>query len=205
VAAVLEAWDRRYAADSVGADLFARWLVLMTPDRELRGVTAEPWSAHRPLDTPAGLADPVRAAGALSRAARSLLEGAGILSRPWGDVTRAARGEHVTRGHGHLDPFGVFRVSGFVRGEDGVFDTVFGTTFVAAVEFTSPVRARVLLSYGNSSQPGSPHAGDQLDLLARGEYREAWLTRAEVEAHLARREEVGPGAPHVPPPVRTSS
>ncbi|WP_211238264.1 penicillin acylase family protein, partial [Deinococcus pimensis] len=46
---VLERWDRRYAADSVGADLFARWLSMMRPDRELRGVTAAAWSADRPL------------------------------------------------------------------------------------------------------------------------------------------------------------
>ncbi len=92
-------------------------------------------------------------------------------------------------GHGHLDPFGVFRVSGFVKADDDRFDTVFGTTYVAAVEFTTPVRARVLLTYGNSSQPGSPHVGDQLPLFARGETREAWLTRADVEAHLASRDE----------------
>jgi acyl-homoserine-lactone acylase len=39
------------------------------------------------------------------------------------------------------------------------------------IEFTDPVRAKVLLSYGNATQPGSPHVGDQLELYARKELR----------------------------------
>lgn len=50
---------------------------------------------------------------------------------------------------------------------------------------------RVLLSYGNASQPGSPHDGDQLPLLSEQRLRPAWRTRAEVEANLELREGVG--------------
>jgi acyl-homoserine-lactone acylase len=82
----------------------------------------------------------------------------------------------------------VFRVSAFVRCPGGTFETGFGTTYVAITEFTRPVRARVLLSYGNSSQPDSPHNGDQLALWARGELRDALLTREAAEAQLAYRE-----------------
>ncbi len=42
----------------------------------------------------------------------------------------------------------------------------------------------MLLSYGNASQPGSPHAGDQLELVSQEKLRPAWRTRAEVEANL---------------------
>jgi acyl-homoserine-lactone acylase len=59
---------------------------------------------------------------------------------------------------------------------------------VAAVEFSDPVRAEVLLSYGNASQAGSSHRGDQLPLLAEKELRTAWRTREEVEANLERSE-----------------
>ena len=59
---------------------------------------------------------------------------------------------------------------------------------MAAVDFADPVRARVLMSYGNATQPHSPHVGDQLELFARKELREAWLTRSDVEAHLGSRE-----------------
>jgi acyl-homoserine-lactone acylase len=65
---------------------------------------------------------------------------------------------------------------------------VFGASFVAGVDFASPTRAKVLMSYGQSSQPGSPHAADQLPLLAEKRMRDAWRTRAEVEANLESRD-----------------
>jgi acyl-homoserine-lactone acylase len=68
------------------------------------------------------------------------------------------------------------------------FRPVFGDGWVAALEFaeTGP-RGQVLLTYGNSSQPGSPHDGDQLPLLSRGEMRPLWFSREDVEANVARR------------------
>jgi acyl-homoserine-lactone acylase len=63
---------------------------------------------------------------------------------------------------------------------------------VAVVEFSSPLRARTLVGYGNWSRRGSKHRTDQLELYSRKELRPVWLTRAEVEAHLERREAVVP-------------
>jgi acyl-homoserine-lactone acylase len=62
-----------------------------------------------------------------------------------------------------------------------------GETWVAMIEFSTPVRAWGLMSYGNSRQPGTAHHADQLQMLARGEFRELWLQRAQVEAHLEER------------------
>jgi hypothetical protein len=55
------------------------------------------------------------------------------------------------------------------------------------VEFSHPIRAKVLLMYGNSSNPHSPHFGDQLRLAAKYQWREPWLTRGEIEKHLENR------------------
>ena len=63
-----------------------------------------------------------------------------------------------------------------------------GDSFYAAVEFGTTPHARVMLAYGNASQPKSRHAGDQLELFARGEMRTPWLDRADVEAHLESRD-----------------
>ncbi|WP_052326615.1 penicillin acylase family protein [Deinococcus peraridilitoris] len=189
-AGVLAGWDHRFDSASAQAHLFSRWLVGLGANRTLSNVTREPWQESEPLDTPRGLADEGAALSALEQAASALLQEYGSLERPWGTLTHARRGEYSVPGHGHLDPFGVFRVSGFQPAAEGMFDMAFGTTYIAAIEFSRPVRARVLLAYGNSSQPNSPHVGDQLPLFARGELRPAWLTRPEVEAHLARRDEV---------------
>ena len=44
-----------------------------------------------------------------------------------------------------------------------------------------------LMDAGYASQPGSPHAGDQLRLIAEKRMRPAWRTRADVEANLESR------------------
>jgi acyl-homoserine-lactone acylase len=59
-----------------------------------------------------------------------------------------------------------------------------GDTYIAAIEFSQPVRAQVLTTYGNASQPNSPHIDDQLPLFARNVMRPAWRTREEIMAHL---------------------
>ncbi len=45
-----------------------------------------------------------------------------------------------------------------------------------------------LLTYGNASQAGSPHVGDQLKLFAEKQLKPVWRTRAEVEKNLEKRE-----------------
>ncbi len=188
-AQVLAQWDRRYEPDSAGAALFAQWLLAMQPrDRMLSNVFAEPWDASRPLQTPQGLAQPDLAVERLVEVAAQWQAQGIPLERTWGQIARIRRGRFDFPGHGLLDPYGVFRSSGFVQDADGRFRTVFGTTYIAAIEFARPVRAQVLLAYGNSSQADSPHFGDQLELFAHKQMRNAWLTRAEIEAHLQKQE-----------------
>ena len=46
----------------------------------------------------------------------------------------------------------------------------------------------VLLSYGNATQKGSPHNGDQLELFSKKELRDAWFTKSEVDANTVQTE-----------------
>lgn len=62
-----------------------------------------------------------------------------------------------------------------------------GETWVSLVEFSTPIKAKGLMSYGNASQPGSAHISDQLKLLSKGEFRTLWTTREQVEQHLESR------------------
>jgi acyl-homoserine-lactone acylase len=56
-------------------------------------------------------------------------------------------------------------VTYFFPATDGKFQALGGDTYVAVVEFTDPVRAKVLLSYGNATQAGSRHVGDQIEAI----------------------------------------
>ena len=83
---------------------------------------------------------------------------------------------------------GIFRVITFGNDHGKTRSQSHGETWISAVEFSSPVKARVLMTYGNSSQPDSPHAKDQLPLLVKKQLRTAWTTKAEVEANLESRD-----------------
>ena len=79
---------------------------------------------------------------------------------------------------------GVFDVIDFAPTANGTRTANFGDSFIAVVSFARTPRAKVLMTYGNASQAGSAHIADQAPLLATHTLRDAWLTRAEVEAHL---------------------
>jgi acyl-homoserine-lactone acylase len=181
---VLETWDRKTDADSRGALLFQAFI------EDYWGLVgsrffAVPWDAGSPLDTPNGIADPAAAATALETASRKVEARYGAFDVPWGEAHRFRRGEVDLPANGFHDPYGVFRGAWFEEAEDGRLMVTGGDTYVAAIEFSDPVRAMAVLGYGNSSQPGSPHLSDQLQFLARKELRPVWRTREEIEAHLS--------------------
>ncbi|MEW5928653.1 MAG: acylase [Gemmatimonadota bacterium] len=190
-AEVLERWDRTADAESRGAVLFAAWAREARPTAGGRGF-ARRWDPAAPLATPSGLADLGAAAAALARAAERVERAYGALDVPWGQVNRLSRDLPGNGASG--DPLGVFHVVDYAPTEGG--DTLYavaGDTYVGAVEFTpGGPRAQTLLSYGNATQPGSPHVRDQLPLLARREMRPVWRTRAEVEANLEERTPIRP-------------
>jgi acyl-homoserine-lactone acylase len=109
----------------------------------------------------------------------------GSLSVAWGDVYRLKYGgRDLPANGGPGDPTGLFRTAYFTPTGADKNAIEAGDTFYAVVEFSQPLTARVLLAYGNATQPSSAHVGDQLELFARKEMRVPWLTRAEVEANL---------------------
>lgn len=182
--AVLRAWDRTADAGSRGGVLFAE----LHRQIQRAGVDfAVAWDEARPLATPDGFADPAAAASALDRAAAEVEREHGALDVAWGDVHRLRRGRFDLPANGGSSALGIFRVVNY-RVNDSTPEAFGGDSYVAVVELADPVRAVALLSYGNASQPGSPHVGDQLELFARKELRPVWRTRQEIEAHLAERE-----------------
>lgn len=192
-AGILDAWDRHFEPESIGAPLFALWLMEMLPEgTPFTDMLAVPWDPAAPLDTPRGLANPRTAAAALESAAAKLRSAAGSLGVPWGALFRLRHGSVDLPGHGSRDPMGVFRVTSYVPADDGRFTSSGGTSFVAAVEFADPMRAMALIAYGNASQPESPHIADQLPLYARKDLRPVWRDRPEIEAHLEAREVIAP-------------
>jgi acyl-homoserine-lactone acylase len=193
-AAVLANWDRQAQATSTGTLLFIFWVQAMeSPDLERSyGLFRTPWNPNDPLTMPTGIADPQKAVLALSAAAGRMQTLFGRLDRPWGDIARVQRGKFDLPANGcDGDPYGTIRVLFLdysnLESKKQILVSG-GDSYVAGVEFGNEVKARVLMTYGNASQPGSPHLGDQLVLSSRGEMRTPWRTRAEIEANLEEHE-----------------
>jgi acyl-homoserine-lactone acylase len=184
---VLAAWDRSAEAESRGAVLFQAFVRELNRRSGSAGPFAVRWSETDPRRTPRGLADAAVAVAALEAAAASVEADYGALDVPWGQVHRLRQGQVDLPANGGPNELGIFRVVGYAPGPEKRFRAASGDSFVAAIEFSSPVRARVLIGYGNASQPGSPHLSDQLPLFARQELRPVWRTREEITAHLAER------------------
>ncbi len=192
---VLASWDRRFDSDSVGAVVFAFWA--MSYDASILGGSPFPADAYAvpfdpadPLGTPHGLADPARAVAGLEFAARAVQDTFGTLQVPWGAFVGFRVGERAFQGFGAPpEAFGVFSPNFAAPTPQGPLATVAGDTWVAVIELGDPVTARAVLSYGNATQAGDPHVGDQLEIYAAKSLRPVWRDRTEIEAHLERREQ----------------
>jgi acyl-homoserine-lactone acylase len=187
-AEVLSHWDRSADAGSRGAVLFVQWWSDYGRRMGVKTRYAQPWSANRPLTTPDGLADTAAALAALSSAARTVTKNYGALDVPWGDVFRLREDSLDLPGNGGSGAYGVFSVVDYQPVAGNRYRAVGGDSYEAVIEFSSPVRAMSLVAYGNASRTGSPHRTDQLALFSRKQFKPVWRTRAQVEAHLERRE-----------------
>jgi acyl-homoserine-lactone acylase len=187
-ASVLENWDRNVDADSRGAVLFYAWATrFMGPSLASQAGFSIPYELKSPLTTARGLKDPQAAAQQLDEAAVETQKDFGSLDVPWGKVMRYQLAGVDLPANGGFGNLGIFRVITFGPLHGGTRSQVHGETWVEMVEFSTPLKAKVLMSYGNSSQPGSPHQTDQLPYLARKELRTAWRTRPDIEANLESR------------------
>ncbi|MEM7581561.1 MAG: penicillin acylase family protein, partial [Cyanobacteria bacterium P01_A01_bin.80] len=183
-ATVLEKWDRQANTDSRGAVLFASWAQELDFDKTF----SQSWMEDSPQTTPDGLANPQDAVKLLETAATKVQKVYGKLDVAWGEVFRLKYGNVNLPGNGGDGDLGIFRVVNFAPSENGQFQPVAGDSYVAAIEFSKPVRAMALMSYGNSSQRGSRHSVDQLQLFAEKKLRPVWRTKKDIKAHLETRQ-----------------
>jgi len=181
---VLAKWDRNADNASDGMLLFYKFMLEAHSDFGAIGGFAVPTDDRKPLTTPRGFADPAKAVAALDKVAGEVEQEYGKLNVPWGEVMRFRRGTLDAAGNGAPSALGAIRTVNASPFVNGKVEGVAGDTYFAVIEFSTPVHAEALLSYGNWSKKGSPHVEDQMRLLSRKEMRPIWRDRKDVEAHL---------------------
>lgn len=174
--AVLRGWNRSSELDARGAPLFREfWRAALQIPRVYR----QPADKARPVDTPMGLnmAD-AEVAGkvwdALGGAVRKIKAAGFPADVALGQVQRPVFTDEPVFLHGGDEIEGVLNNLGD-RGAPGLsargLRIDYGTSYVQTVTFDDrgPV-AQALLTYGQSTVPGSPHQTDQMKLYARKEW-----------------------------------
>jgi acyl-homoserine-lactone acylase len=182
-AAVLTKWDRMTNAESRGAVLFKLFADQYFGTGNIEPRLRVKFDPAHPLDSANGLADRARALQALAAAAQECRKTYGALEVPWGDVYRYASGKADVPGNGGPGRLGVFRTIDFTSRVGNRYYAAHGETFLCTIEFSKQQQAQCVLSYGNSSQPGSVHLEDQLPLMVQKKLHPVWRERKEIEAN----------------------
>jgi acyl-homoserine-lactone acylase len=190
--AVLARWDRTDDASSRGAQVFREF---WRRARGLPGLWRVPFDREDPIRTPAGLDLGPRPAqlalrdalfDALGQGVHALREAGFAIDAPLGELQR------------HASPAGSVALSGGEEGEGVLnalgesgltpltrrgYDIDQGTSWLQLVDFADDgPRARGLLVYGQSSNPASPFAFDQLPAYAARQWFELPFDAADVAA-----------------------
>lgn len=183
---VLSKWDRKAEINSSGTLLFTQWAGKM--NLWDNSTYKQKWSLSEPLTTPNGFSNPRQAVALLGQAADEVKKNYGSLNIEWGSVVRLKRGENDFPANGAPDMLGALRVI-WPGGMDK--DKIIvggGESWISITEFGEKLTAKVILSYGNSSEVDSPNYGDQLKLFSEKKYRDALFYREDVLKHAVKKE-----------------
>lgn len=192
--ALLADWDYRFGIDSVETTLAVYWAQAL-----MDSVSDEAGAAEINIyDYMAANASAVQKLDALREASAELESDWGSWQVPWGEVNRYQRinGDIVQQFNDEEESWPV----GFASGRWGALASfgsrkypgtrrMYGTSgnsFVAAVEFGSPLRAKAITVGGLQNDPALPHFDDQAEMYASGEFRDVLFYRDDIEANLER-------------------
>ena len=199
--ALLRAWDHRWSVSSVPTALAIFWvqdlMSHVSDAAKAKGITAGDQLAMYGY-----LANETTAAQrleALARATGKLQQNFGTWKTPWGDINRFQRlsGE-VGAGFDDAKPSLPVGFTASAWGSLAAFSAPgaqktkkiyggVGNSFIAVVDFGPRIKAKSILAGGESGDPASPHFNDQAERYTKGDFKDVWFYREDVEQHVERK------------------
>ncbi|MEL6675794.1 MAG: penicillin acylase family protein [Bacteroidota bacterium] len=193
---LLRAWNFHYGEESVGTALGVYWEEKLKPIVNKKSGAREARNSLMWDEVIISFSTDEEKVAALRSAMDHLEKDFGNWKTPWGEINRFQRltGKiqetyddeqasipvgFTSSLYGSLAAYWAVSPAKVVRryGRGG-------NSFVAVVEFGEKVIARSVVSGGQAAQPDSPHFTDQAALFCKGQFKEVYFYRDEVEAHL---------------------
>jgi acyl-homoserine-lactone acylase len=192
--AALKHWNRRTAADSVPTAVAIFWGQELV-DRK----GAEARDADEPVyDYLVGNLTDTERIDALLASLAKLQRDFGRWQMPWGEINRfQRRTDDIVQPYDDEQPSLPVGFASSAWGALASFDSTkprktkkiygaVGNSFVAAVDFGPTIRAKAIMSGGESGDPASPHFTDQALMFSQGKFRDVLFTPDDVRAHAER-------------------
>lgn len=188
--AVLEAWDGRSDADSVGTHLFEEFVTRAPTGSDLWAV---PFDAADPLNTPRGLKTGSAVVSAMKAAIQAVRDAGVAFDAPWGTLQVAGdRGAPpLPLGGGEGDLAGNANALASIdptTNTDRYKPITYGSSHIQAVSFLANgrVQPRTILTYGQYLDPTSPWSSDQTRLFSQEKWVRFPWTKAQIRKQLVR-------------------
>jgi len=197
--AVLQKWDRRSAVRSVATTLAVEWGTRMAQYAPRPRNGEEASNAVGMVKMEIERSTPEQKTAELVAVVNDLRQRYGSWKVEWGEICRYQRltGKIVetyddrrtslpvglvSSAFGQLPSF-VSRVMPNTKKRYGVS----GNSFIAAVEFGKRVKARTIVTGGESSDPASAHFADQASMYLNGQFKEVLFYPEDVNQHIEKK------------------
>ncbi|GAB3643268.1 penicillin acylase family protein [Spirosoma arcticum] len=193
---ILRGWDRSYGVASIGQTLAIHWGEKIQRLARSRAVAGQPLDNLSLTALTIKSTTPAEKVAALATVLTDLTRDFGTWKTPWGDINRYQRLTGKTQetyddqqpslpvgftssAWGSLAAFAAKTYPGTKKRYGSV-----GNSFVAVVEFGKRVRARSVVTGGQSSKPGTKHFADQAPLYCAGQFKDVLFYPEDVRQHV---------------------
>ncbi|QJW88658.1 acylase [Spirosoma taeanense] len=193
---ILKDWDRGYSKSSIAQTLAIYWGERIQRLARSRAATDQRFDNLSLTAFTIDKTSPQEKVAALTDAMTELTRDFGTWKTPWGDINRYQRltgniqevyddqkpsipVAFTSSAWGSLAAFAARTYPGTVKRYGSV-----GNSFVAVVEFGKRVKARSVVTGGQSSRPGSKHFTDQAPLYCEGQFKDVWFYPEDVQKHV---------------------
>lgn len=201
--ALLQKWDRRSAVHSVATTLAVEWGTRMASYLPRPRTSEEASNAVGNMTAEIAASSSAQKTGELSAVLNELRQRYGSWKVEWGDVCRYQRlTGKITETYDDGKPslpvglvassFGALPsyVSRVMPGTKKRYGYS-GNSFIAAVEFGKKVKAKTIVTGGESSDPASSHFSDQATMYLGGWFKDVFFYREDVLKNMEKRYQPG--------------